>query len=325
MTGTGEPLRLTEVPEPTAGPGEVLVEVRAAGLCHTDVGILDDATWTDRIGPFPLTLGHEVAGVVADLGPGVTGWSAGDRVAVNPAGTTRPGLGRDGGYGPFVVADPADLVAVPEGLSFELAAAGTDAGRAPYRAVVVRGEVGPGDKVGIIGLGGLGQVGARIAVLRGAQVYAAEPKESLWPMARELGVHAVTRDIADFRDVGLDVVVDFAGFGTTTAAAIEVVREFGRVVQVGMGRLESTISTNALILKQVTLLGSRGGTVDDIAAVYEMFASGDLSPALELIGFDDIPAALDRLRAGEVTGRVVARYASVSSAASPARKPPSTP
>jgi propanol-preferring alcohol dehydrogenase len=308
MTGTGEPLRLTELPEPVAGPGEVLVAVRAAGLCHTDVGILHDAAWTERVGPFPLTLGHEIAGVVAALGEGVTGWSVGERVAVNPAGTTRPGLGRDGGYGPLTVADPADLVRVPDGLSEELAAAGTDAGRAPYRAVVVRGEVGPGDKVGIIGLGGLGQVGARIAVLRGAEVYAAEPKRSLWPMARELGVREVAPDIRDFADVGLDVVVDFAGFGTTTAGAVEVVREHGRVVQVGMGRLESTISTNALILKQVTLLGSRGGTVEDIAAVYEMFASGDLSPALEVIGFDDIPGALARLHAGEVTGRLVARY-----------------
>ncbi|WGX97794.1 zinc-binding dehydrogenase [Nocardioides sp. L-11A] len=308
MTGTGEPLRLTELPEPVAGPGEVLVAVRAAGLCHTDVGILHDATWTERVGPFPLTLGHEIAGVVAALGEGVTGWSLGERVAVNPAGTTRPGLGRDGGYGPLTLADPADLVRVPDGLSDELAAAGTDAGRAPYRAVVVRGEVGAGDKVGIIGLGGLGQVGARIAVLRGAEVYAAEPKRSLWPMARELGVREVAPDIRDFAGVGLDVVVDFAGFGTTTAGAVEVVREHGRVVQVGMGRLESTISTNALILKQVTLLGSRGGTVEDIAAVYEMFASGDLSPALELIGFDDIPGALARLHAGEVTGRLVARY-----------------
>ncbi len=309
MTGTGEPLRLTEVPVPEPGPGEVLVEVRAAGLCHTDVGILHDATWAERVGPFPLTLGHEVAGVVAALGPGAApAWSVGDPVAVNPAGESRPGLGRDGGYGPYVVALTEDLVRIPDGLSFELAAAGTDAGRAPYRAVVVRGQVGAGDKVGIIGLGGLGQVGARIAVLRGAEVYAAEPKESLWPMARDLGVHAVAADIRDFADAGLDVIVDFAGFGTTTAGAIETVRDFGRVVQVGMGRLESTISTNQLILKQVTLMGSRGGTVEDIAAVYAMFASGDLSPALEQIDHAGIPDALERLHAGGVTGRVVARY-----------------
>lgn len=306
MTATGSPLALTEIPVPRPGSGEVLLETKAAGLCHTDVGILHDVAWTERVGPFPLTLGHEVAGVIAEVGPDVTGWKRGDRVAVNPAGPSRPGLGRDGGYASHCTALVGDLVRVPDDLDLTLAAAGTDAGRAPYRAVVVRGEVQPGERVGIIGLGGLGQVGARIAVLKGAEVYAAEPKRDLWPMAEALGVREVAENITAFDD--LDLVVDFAGFGTTTAGAIEAVREFGRVVQVGMGRLESTISTNALILKQVTLLGSRAGTVDDIAAVYEMFASGDLSPTLELIGFDDIPDALDRLRAGGVTGRLVAVY-----------------
>ena len=201
---------------------------------------------------------------------------------------------------------PEDLVRIPSQVDFPLAAAGTDAGRAPYRAVVVRGQVQAGERVGIVGLGGLGQVGARIAVLRGAEVYAADPKEDLWPMARDLGVTKVAKDISEFSD--LDLVVDFAGFGSTTAGAIKAVREFGRVVQVGMGRLEATISTNELILKQVTLLGSRSGTVDDIAAVYEMFASGQLTPTLEQISFEEIPEAIDRLRAGRVTGRLVAVY-----------------
>ncbi|WP_235735532.1 zinc-binding dehydrogenase [Nocardioides alcanivorans] len=306
MTAARSPLVLADVPVPVPGPGEVLIETRAAGLCHTDVGILDDPEWLERVGPLPLTLGHEIAGVVCEVGTELQGWRVGERVAVNPAGRTRPGFGRGGGYAPLCTALPEDLVRIPEGLDFPLAAAGTDAGRAPYRAVVVRGQLRPGERVGIIGLGGLGQVGARIAVLRGAQVYAAEPKRELWSMARELGVTDVAADISEFSD--LDLVVDFAGFGSTTAGAIKAVREFGRVVQVGMGRLEATISTNDLILKQVTLLGSRSGTVDDIAAVYEMFASGQLSPALEQIGFEDIPAALDRLRAGKVTGRLVAVY-----------------
>jgi len=306
LTAPGEPLLLADVPVPEAGPDEVLIETRAAGLCHTDVGILHDPEWLERVGPLPLTLGHEIAGVVHAVGARVADWKVGDRVAVNPAGRTRPGFGRGGGYAAWCTALPEDLVRIPAGLDFPLAAAGTDAGRAPYRAVVVRGQVQPGERVGIIGLGGLGQVGARIAVLRGAEVYAAEPKQELWPMARELGVREVAADVTAFSN--LDLVVDFAGFGTTTAGAIEAVREFGRVVQVGMGRLQATISTNALILKQVTLLGSRSGTVADIAAVYEMFASGQLTPALEQISFDDIPAALERLHAGGVTGRLVAVY-----------------
>lgn len=304
--GTGQPLVLAELPEPTAGPGEVVVDIRAAGLCHTDVGIMHDPIWTAEIAAPPLTLGHELAGTISEVGEGVTGWHVGDRVGVSPAGTTRPGLGRDGGYSSRCIAHPADLVRMPEGLSFELAAMGTDAGRAPYRAVVVRGEVEAGQKVGIIGLGGLGQIGARIAVLKGAEVYVAEVKESLWPLAEELGASAVATSITEFADQELDLVVDFAGFGSTTADAIETVRTFGRVVQVGMGVLESTISTNTLILKQVTLMGSRGGTVDDIAAVYDMFTSGELAPQLTRITFDDIPDALDRLHRGEALGRYVA-------------------
>ncbi len=306
FTGPGEPLRLAEVPVPRPSAGEVLIEVRAAGLCHTDVGILDDPTWLARLGPRPLTLGHEVAGVVVGVGETITNWQIGDRVGINPAGSTRPGLGQDGGYASHCLADPEDLVAMPDNLDFTHGALATDAGRAPYRAVMVRGQVRAGDKVGIIGLGGLGQIGARIAVLAGAQVHVAEIRESLWPLAERLGVHRVARSITEFKDADLDVIVDFAGFGTTTAEAIETVRLLGRVVQVGMGRLESTISTNALILKQVTLLGSRGGTVEDIAAVYEMFASGDLAPEYTTIGFEEIPWALDELRAGRGVGRYVA-------------------
>ncbi|MBC2960036.1 zinc-binding dehydrogenase [Nocardioides deserti] len=304
--GTGEPLVLADVPEPTAGPGQVVVDIHAAGLCHTDVGILHDPIWAAEIAEPPLTLGHELAGTISEVGDGVTGWAVGDRVGVSPAGTTRPGLGRDGGYSSKCIAHPADLVRMPAGLSFELAAMGTDAGRAPYRAVVVRGEVQAGQRVGVIGLGGLGQIGARIAVLKGAEVYVAEVKESLWPLAEDLGASGVAKSITEFVDQELDLIVDFAGFGSTTADAIETVKPFGRVVQVGMGVLESTISTNTLILKQVTLMGSRGGTVQDIADVYDMFTSRDLSPELTSITFGDIPAALDRLHRGEAVGRYVA-------------------
>ena len=304
----GRPLVLNEVDPPRPGPGEVLIEIKAAGLCHTDVGILDDPKWTERIGPFPLTLGHEVAGRITEVAPGAEGFSEGDRVGVSPAGRTRPGLGRGGGYSFMCTALTEDLVPVPAGVSYAHAAVGTDSGRAAYRAVVVRGGVREGSRVGVIGLGGLGQVGARIAVLQGAKVFVAETKESIWPVARELGAEAVSASIMDFAGEKLDVIVDFAGFGTTTAEAIEAVTDFGTVVQVGMGRLEAEISTGSLIFKQATLVGSRGGTVSDIAAVYELIASGQLAPRLTPISFDEIPGGLDRLRRGEAEGRLVALY-----------------
>ncbi|MCF8588945.1 zinc-binding dehydrogenase [Gordonia sp. HY285] len=304
----GTPLELRDLPEPRPAADEVLIEIKAAGLCHTDVGILHDPQWSERIGPFPLTLGHELAGVIIEVGPDVEGFAVGDRVGVFPAGRTRPGLGRDGGYSFRCTALPEDLVRVPAEVGFEQAALGTDAGRAAYRALVRRGGVTSGDKVGIIGFGGLGQMAARIAVVLGATVFVAEKKKSLWSAATEIGAQAVSGDITDFADEKLDLVVDFAGFGTTTAAAIEAVREFGTVVQVGMGKLSAEISTGSLIFKQVTLIGSRSGSVEDIAAVYELFAAGELNPLISPITFEDIPAALDRLHRGEAEGRLVAVY-----------------
>lgn len=304
--GTGEPLVLVDVPEPTPADDEVLVEIRAAGLCHTDVGILHDPGWAARLKQPPLTLGHEVAGFVVAVGPAVSDYAVGDRVGISPAGLSKPGIARDGGYSSYCTAHPSDLVRVPDNVSFELAAIGTDAGRASYRAVMVRGGVKPGDKLGVIGLGGLGQVGARIAVLNDVEVYVAEVKESLWPLAAELGAKRVAADISEFADAPLDVIVDFAGYGTTTAAAIETVRPFGTVVQVGMGRLEATIPTSALIFNQVTLVGSRGGTIEDIVAVYDLLGTGALSPRVSRIGFHEIPAALERLHRGEADGRYVA-------------------
>lgn len=132
------------------------------------------------------------------------------------------------------------------------------------------GEVKSGDKVGIIGFGGLGQIGAQVAVLAGANVYVAEVNESIWDNIHRRRGQGVAKSIHELGD-DFDVIVDYAGFGTTTAAAIENVRLGGRVVQVGMGTLEATISTNWLILKSVTLIGSQGGTI-------ETWASTNASP-----------------------------------------------
>ncbi|KAE8765528.1 zinc-binding dehydrogenase [Georgenia thermotolerans] len=302
---TGAPLELREVPEPVAGPGEVVVEIRAAGLCHTDVGVMTDPLWRAQLATVPLTLGHEVAGVVVEVGPGVDGAELGARVGINPLSATAPGFGRDGGYSHRAVARAEDLVPIPDNVSFAQGAAGTDAGMTSYHAVVVEGQVGAGSKVGIVGLGGLGQLGAAFARAVGAEVYVAEVNEAVWPLARELGAREVVRDVLDLKAFQPDVVVDFAGFGTT-AGAMEAVRPGGRVVQVGMGTLEATISINTLILNTVTLVGSKGGTNADIAAVYELFASGTVDPLLTTIGFDEIPDGLERLRVGGVAGRLVA-------------------
>ena len=311
FTDTNAPLVRAEVPEPAAGADQVVVEVRAAGLCHSDVGLMEDDGWLSLLRKRPITIGHEVAGVVTALGAGVRGWQLGDRVGIcptTPAGA--PGYAYDGGYADRLVVEAQTLVRIPENVSFALGAVGTDAGMTSHHAIMTAGGLRAGMKLGIIGLGGLGQIGARVGVLAGAEVYVAEIDEHVWELGAALGVRRMAKSIREFECEQLDLIVDLAGFGTTTAEAIEAVRPGGRVVQVGMGRLEATISTKALILKRVTLVGSAGGTKEDVEGIYRHFASGQLEPALTDIGFDEIPDGLERLRRGAVKGRLVAKFPS---------------
>src|SRR5690606_856868 len=112
--------------------------------------------------------------------------------------------------------------------------------------------------------------------------------------------------ITEFTDDQLDVIVDFAGFGTTTADAIEAVKFQGRVVQVGMGKLEATINTYTLIMKKAQLYGNMGGSKEGISEVMKWIGSGDLKPSITTIGFEDIANGVDSLKRGEVQGRLVA-------------------
>ncbi|OZG67296.1 zinc-binding dehydrogenase [Bifidobacterium eulemuris] len=309
FTGTNNPLELVELPDPVAGPGQVVVDVKAAGICHTDVGILTDPGWMSMLGQVPVTLGHEDAGVISQVGGGVTDFQVGDRVAICPTTSAGcPGSSFDGGFGPKIVIGTQALVPIPDEVDFVKGAAATDAGMTSYAAVVRRGGVKQGDKVGIIGLGGLGQIGARVAHLLGAEVYVAEIKEDVWPLAEELGAKDVRRSIKDFDDVRFDVIVDFAGFGDTTADAVDVIKLGGVVVLVGMGKLDVTFDAKSLIVNQCDLRGSNGGTPEDIKGVYELMRSGELDPVTTTVGFDEIPEAIERLERGEVKGRLVVAY-----------------
>lgn len=308
FTTTHEPLTLVELPEPTPGPGEVVLEIKAAGLCHSDVGALTDESWLKVIKQRPVVMGHEIAGVVHSLGTEVTGFAVGDRVGVCPSnGHGAPGYARDGGFTYLhrVLAD--DLVAMPDGLSFELAALGTDAGMTSYHAMVARGECAAGMKVGVIGLGGLGQIGARVAVVLGADVHVAEVNQAVWPMAKEIGASTVVSDATEWEGGEFDLIVDYAGYGTTTAAAMRAIKRCGRIVLVGMARMQIEFETYDIIRSEVELRGSNGGTKDDVAAVYDLLARGEVTPQCTVIDFDGIPAGLEDLRHHRITGRLVAR------------------
>jgi propanol-preferring alcohol dehydrogenase len=309
FTKTGEPLVLVEKDDPVAGPDEVVIDIRATGLCHSDVGALIDPGWMKILHKIPVILGHEFAGVINSVGSGVTEYEVGERVGVCPVAKTgggSPGNHWDGGYATRAVARAEDLVRIPDNVSFVQAATGTDAGMTSYHAVMVVGGAKAGMKVGIIGLGGLGQLGARAAVIAGAEVYACDISETARALAASIGVKQVFSSVMEFERLELDLIVDYAGFGTTTADAILAVGRNGRVVQVGMGVLTATIDTGQLILKEVQLLGSMGGTVEDIQGVYDLFASGQLDPVITTVPFDEIDVNLDRLKNHEVQGRLVA-------------------
>lgn len=302
----GQPLALNEVPEPRPKQGEVVVAVEAAGICHSDVGFLD-GTLTHLLPYRPITLGHEIAGVIEAVGPDATRFAVGDKVVI-PAAIEGPGTSSHGGFQPKVPVPERLVLPLPDGIPWDQAAAATDAGLTSYHALAIQGGVGEGTKVGIIGLGGLGSLGAQIARALGAEIYVAEINEKVHQLALEVGAVEVDTDIKAFADRELDVVVDFAGFGTTTAGAVETVRRNGRVVQVGLGVAEGTINLQQLTLNEVELVGSQAGTAEDCEAVLRLIADGSVSSRVTRIGFDEIGDGIGRLERGEVIGRLVAIY-----------------
>ncbi|TQC42043.1 alcohol dehydrogenase [Rhodococcus sp. WS4] len=300
-----EPLVLREIPDPRPGVDELVIDVKAAGICHSDVGFWD-GTISEHLGHWPIVLGHEIAGVVTAVGSAVTSFQVGDRVGV-PATMQGPGVAVDGGFAEKVVVREALSAKIPNNVSFELAAAATDAGISSYHAVACCGEVVAGQRVGLIGLGGLGLLGAQTALAIGADIYVAEVDAAKRESAMELGAVRAAADITEFADVQLDVIIDFAGFGTTTAAAIDTVRSHGRVVQVGLARPTGSINLNRLTFESLTLVGSSaGGDRKDLQRVFDLLAQGALRPNLEIIAFSEIWSGLDRLAKGTVAGRLIA-------------------
>lgn len=308
--GVGKPLTPNDIPEPTPEPGWVVIDVHAAGLCHSDVHILHrpEATWVAKT---PIVLGHEVAGTIAALGEGVTGFNIGDRVGIalisHPFGEGlffAPGLAVDGGYAPQTVAHASTLVPVPDNVTFAQAAVATDSVATAYHAVRSTAEVAQGQKVAIIGMGGLGLNGVRVAVLQGAAVCGVDINTATFDAARGLGAVECFSDIADLKALQPDVIIDFAGTGTTTAAAIEAVRPGGRVVVIGLEAGNAEINISHMVLLSIQLHGSLGASKQDLVEVYDLIAAGELQPHIEEVAFDDVPAALDRLHRGGVAGRL---------------------
>lgn len=305
---TNEPLQFVEKADPKVEAGKVVIDTKVGGLCHSDVGVLRDPGWKELLGDLPVIMGHEVAGVISEVGEGVTEFQVGDKVAVCPTGPSgmAPGYAYDGGFGTKVLAPASDLVRIPDGVSFAQAAAATDAGMTSYHATFTKGGVKAGMKVGMIGIGGLGQIALEAAIARGATVYAIDTNPNARKLAEELGAAGTYESVKEIAPFEPEVIIDFAGFDITTRDALEAVAFQGKVVLVGMGKLQTTINVTSMITKQSTLVGSNGGTKQDIEDIFEMMASGQLKPRITEITFDEIPKGIQMLEENKVTGRLVA-------------------
>jgi 2-desacetyl-2-hydroxyethyl bacteriochlorophyllide A dehydrogenase len=325
-----EPLNVREMDDPEPGVGEVIVRTRAAGICRTDLKIIEGAIPTVKT---PLILGHELAGEVAALGPGVVGFEAGARVTVGLditcgacdycrrgqtdycARLKRLGLEQDGSLADFVRVPAANLIEIPPTVSFAHAATVPDAIGSPYHAVLRRARVRAGQTVAVYGLGGLGLIAVQVAVLAGARVIAIARTEKRRALAEELGatwsidptdgdVSAQIRDLTD--GLGVHAFIDLVGIEGSVDQGVLSCRKGGRVVVVGYFVPTLVAGMVRLVYDEVSIMGSRSSTRSDLLEAVALVGQGRIRPIIGAeLTLDEVNAGLDRLREGSVIGRAV--------------------
>lgn len=298
----GADLRLEDVDPPSPQPDEVVVDVVACGVCGSDLHFLDGSAKTSRT---PITLGHEIAGVVADSRS--EAWSTGDLVVV-AAGVSCEGCSRclegrhnlceavlmtgidfDGGWAEQVVVPSRALIARPSTLDANSAAVAGDAGATALHAIERRGAVGPGMGVAILGIGGLGSFAVQIAKLAGAApIIAVDTNPQALELATALGAdevvdastsESVGRQVKLLSEGGVDVAADFVGAATTVDAAIKSLRRGGVAVATGIGNTPlATIPPTLWAMNEYELRGSFGSLRGDTERILGWLDSGDLQP-----------------------------------------------
>lgn len=303
FTGVGEPLRVQDVPLPRPARGWVLVRVRATGLCGSDVHIAKDGI--TPTGFLPITLGHEPAGEVAEVGAGVAGWSPGDRVAVLPiltcggcehcaTGRTQvcgyrriAGIHFDGALAEYMVIPASALVALPPTVPFEVGGIIMDAVATPFHALRDRAQLRPGETVAVFGVGGLGLHAVELARFMGAGlVVAVDVRASQLRRAREFGadvvVDASTSDpVAAVLEAtggrGVDVAAEFIGLQHTIGQAVATLATLGRAVIVGIGvQPLAGPPPTTFVRNEASILGSYGSTRHTVELLISLAATGRL-------------------------------------------------
>lgn len=320
LTGSSDPrLKLVEAPDPVAGPGDVVVALRAASLNYRDLLVSGSTA-----GIVPLSDG---AGIVSAVGPGVEGWRAGDRVVIGfmpgwaegpfSAAKQASSLGGetvDGVLAERIAVPASALVRVPEDLSFEEAATYPCAGVTAWSALFERRPVQPGETVLLLGTGGVSIFALLLAKRAGARVILTSSDDGKLERARGLGAdetinYRATPDwgaaVLGLTDgLGADLAVDVGGPGTLNAT-LRAVRHDGRISLMGvLTGFEGAIDTAAILRKRITLQGIYVGPVASLAALVRT----GVRPVIDRVfGFAEAEAAYDTMAAAGHFGKLVIR------------------
>ncbi len=328
--GPGRAVTLEDIERPVPGAGQVLVAVEAAGVCGTELHFREGLLTPAKT---PIVLGHEVAGRVAELGDGVSGWTPGDRVAVHyfhPCRHCRPcrtgaehlcdapegflAFVTDGGFAEYVCVPASALVGIPDGLSAPEVAPLCCSATTALHALAVA-ELAVGDSAVVYGCGGVGLSLVQILRLAGVRVIAVSRSTAKLERARALGADVVI-DAADGRVAGqvkdasggrgADAVFELVGTGETMRESVAALGKRGRLVFVGYSFDAFEVSPLALVVPELSIRSSVGNTHAELADVLALAAEGRLEPVIhEVAPLGDAERVLEDLAAGRVVGRSV--------------------
>jgi propanol-preferring alcohol dehydrogenase len=324
-----KPLLLEEFERPTPGPGEVLIEVEACGVCHSDLHVAD-GDWGQfaSIVKKPLILGHEIAGRVIEKGPQVRDFEISDRVGVAWIHWTCgqcefclggcenlcprqkiTGVTVDGGYAEFVKAPASHAVKIPDVLSpieaAPLFCAGVTVYRALKRARILRGQT-----LAVIGVGGLGHVAVQIGREMGAEVTAIDISEEKLALARSFGAATLNAGAADIGKQlrstgGFHAVLVTSAARAAYDLAFDSLRPAGILLAVGLPAENICFPPILMAAREVRIHATAVGTRQDLREVLAMAAAGKIRCRIATHPLADVNAVLNQLRRGEISGRAV--------------------
>lgn len=291
-----KPLEMQEIPVPEIGEKDILIKVKAAGICHSDVHY---KAGLSPVGFLPITLGHEISGIVEETGSNVSNVKSGDRVCLHYLVTCgdcyfcssgneqfcRAGkmLGHhlDGGYADYIVVPARNAIHLPESISFEQGATLMCASATAFHALL-KSRIIPGDRVAVFGVGGLGQSAIQLARAFGATtVFAVDIDDDKLQLAADHGAVAVngmkTDAVEEIRRAthnrGVDIAIEMIGLPHTQKQALQSVGPLGRVVLVGLSDKELPVDVYHEILgNEVELIGSNDHRLHELPRLID-FAS----------------------------------------------------